>query len=327
MCRLCYLFHSDTRYRDLWGGGPLPGVRSACALRGAEVGRELCPTCKGKVLVKTFACEAHGRCTVARRLPGVACCVGCGDFRPLAITKRNLLFFLMPQAGNDVWREHVRTLKAHAGLFNGSRRVGIVTGDGFDPPGAVQEEFGKDWCDYFVAPNDPGLREVVHFDRLFGSIASTDPEEATFFAQGKGIRYPWAFAVREWVRIMYASCLDYWPLVEERLHTHAFAGSFLKRGRFFGNKSPSTWHYSGTFFWLRHAAVFSRPWRHVERHMYGMESWPGVVVPPSQAACLFWDRHTSPLELYDEPIMRHIVAPAFAEWEKEHAGQRQEVWA
>ncbi len=77
-CRLCWLYHNDPVYREFWGGPPVEAI--SCRHRGGEVGRELCPSCKGHVEVKKFACAVHGTCTQARRLPSVpGCCQGCPE--------------------------------------------------------------------------------------------------------------------------------------------------------------------------------------------------------------------------------------------------------
>lgn len=54
--------------------------RATCSHLGEERRREPCETCCGKVLLKIFACELRGECTIERPLAGVACCSGCGDY-------------------------------------------------------------------------------------------------------------------------------------------------------------------------------------------------------------------------------------------------------
>lgn len=54
--------------------------RVACVHRGEATGLRKCPSCKGSVKVKIFACAIHGECTLAKPLEGVACCGGCKDF-------------------------------------------------------------------------------------------------------------------------------------------------------------------------------------------------------------------------------------------------------
>ena len=52
--------------------------RPACANLGPVNGRSVeCKPCGGKVALKLFVCTEFGECTLAKAVPGVACCVGC----------------------------------------------------------------------------------------------------------------------------------------------------------------------------------------------------------------------------------------------------------
>lgn len=51
-----------------------------CAHRGAPTGETvLCPTCRGRVALKVFACAVHGTCLTAKKVPGRWCCKRCPD--------------------------------------------------------------------------------------------------------------------------------------------------------------------------------------------------------------------------------------------------------
>ena len=39
--------------------------------------RETCPTCKGTVQVKIFACAVFGECTIQKKIGEIATCAGC----------------------------------------------------------------------------------------------------------------------------------------------------------------------------------------------------------------------------------------------------------
>jgi hypothetical protein len=57
--------------------------RGPCANLGDETRRVDCAGCGGKrTQIKVFACAIHGECTIGKRLDGIACCVGCGDYSP-----------------------------------------------------------------------------------------------------------------------------------------------------------------------------------------------------------------------------------------------------
>jgi hypothetical protein len=61
---------------------PTPKPVGACPYFGAPTGETAaCQTCAGKVELTVFACALpkHGKCTVARKVDGVACCAGCPD--------------------------------------------------------------------------------------------------------------------------------------------------------------------------------------------------------------------------------------------------------
>ncbi len=53
-----------------------------CVARRKTIGFQLCETCNGNVRIKTFACDIHGKCTLKKQLPGIACCATCKDFSP-----------------------------------------------------------------------------------------------------------------------------------------------------------------------------------------------------------------------------------------------------
>lgn len=56
-----------------------PAIPLPCRHRGGETGRELCPTCGGRVEVRVFACALYIACTLAKPLSGRACCATCPD--------------------------------------------------------------------------------------------------------------------------------------------------------------------------------------------------------------------------------------------------------
>lgn len=62
----------------------LPGLTGKCFHLGDATGKTVtCPTCRGNVALKTFACGVHGTCvtpTDRKEVPGVGCCKGCRQF-------------------------------------------------------------------------------------------------------------------------------------------------------------------------------------------------------------------------------------------------------
>jgi hypothetical protein len=84
-CRVCYLYETNPKYRALWDlpntGGPAVR-RGNCVHRGADVRTVKCPTCRGEVQIKVFACALHQECTLAKAVHEIACCQTCQDFEP-----------------------------------------------------------------------------------------------------------------------------------------------------------------------------------------------------------------------------------------------------
>ncbi|MFO0801452.1 MAG: hypothetical protein U0804_28640 [Gemmataceae bacterium] len=88
-CGQCRLIAKDPAFRAAFhpptpSATTTPARRAAaepCPLRSAEpVDSVECPTCAGRVTLKVYGCEAHGRCTIGTPAPGVrGCCAGCPD--------------------------------------------------------------------------------------------------------------------------------------------------------------------------------------------------------------------------------------------------------
>ena len=122
----------------------------------------------------------------------------------------------------------------------------------------MRKAFSGDGCEFVVARNGT-LGEGLTFPSMLAQVRSLDPDEVTFYAHAKGVKYepaiPWP--VRRWAEIQYRAALDHWPSVRAQLQRFAMAGSFKMLGRFRAHHCVGDWHYSGTFFWLRHVFVFA----------------------------------------------------------------------
>lgn len=228
---------------------------------------------------------------------------------------RHLAYHVYPAKGNGVWQRNVEQVLNRIDLFNGRRIVAIATGPNLDAPESVQEAFGGKVDEFIVLPNDKRLREVVTFLPLLERVASLAPNECTFYAHAKGATHPVndGVTVHRWTDLMYETLLDHWPFVEDLLLQYPLAGSFKKVGRGFVS-SASTWHYSGTFYWLRNSEVFSRDWRRVDQHWWGTESWPGIHFSPAEAGCVFVQGTVPSLDLYNHEFFHAGVLPAYEQW-------------
>lgn len=130
-------------------------------------------------------------------------------------------------------------------------------------------------------------------------LESKNPDEATFYAHAKGTSkapndsvLP---CVLQWANAMYALCLSMPEKVEAALRISPAVGCF--RQIWWALKVP--WHFSGTFFWLRHDALFSRNWRVLGDGggSHGVEAFPGQHFQVGESYCLT-DDGIDPWNLY-----------------------------
>jgi hypothetical protein len=83
--------------------------------------------------------------------------------------------------------------------------------------------------------------------------------------------------------------LDDWLAVKRQLDRYPMTGAFKMYGRFVTHRQMGDWHYSGTFFWFRNQAVFSRDYARVPDFYYGVEAWPGLLFNGKETGCVFLD--------------------------------------
>jgi len=224
---------------------------------------------------------------------------------PFVSPTRHLLFHIMPLAGEHewCWKKHVKNICDSLSQFNGKRIVSIATPGGGDRkpyscPDDVIKEFelhGATDIDFMLFRNKKSLREVVSFLPMLQKVQSLNPSEVVFYGHCKGITHKQDSMCHVWSDAMYETVLNNWQQVELALQHYGIAGSFKSYGEF-KRKNNHRWHYSGTFYWFRSASAFARNWQDVEQFFFGVESWPGLLFKPQEAACLFWDiPHTLPI--------------------------------
>lgn len=79
-------------YYEAWERGELRGLcgsksqrpaTASCRHRGAETRRVLCPTCRGHVELKVFACSVRQECVLGASVEGIPTCATCPSFEAL----------------------------------------------------------------------------------------------------------------------------------------------------------------------------------------------------------------------------------------------------
>lgn len=219
--------------------------------------------------------------------------------------KRNLYYFLCPLTP-EIWRWNVERLRSYWAAFNGRKLVVVAVGPGTESETAVQSAFEGSDAELIVAKNDPDLGETPSFLDGLGRLESLDPEECTFYAHAKGqTRVDKGDSVRRWTEAMYFMSLSNTSLIDHLIRKYATLGCFKQ---VMINWRGVPWAFAGTFFWIRHDALFSRNWRSINNDRYGVEAYPGRVFREEEAFALTPCLH--PDVLYDHAPERE----RFAEW-------------
>jgi len=246
---------------------------------------------------------------------------------PATITRRNLIYHIWPRKSNRVWEWNIQQLLRRIDLFNGKRVVGISTGPDTCPARA-QLMLRDKVKDFILLPNNAHLREMVTFPTMLAKVQSADPCEATFWGHAKGVCHgdtQWAHGtMRQWARMLYESCLDYWPLVQKLLTNYACAGSFKKLAKpvCHFDDSNAAWFYAGGMGWFRNRDLFSDGFPPLDYTTFGSESSVGTWFRAEQAAALFIDDLPHDWIFHSEADMQAKFLPAFEEWKKANEGFR-----
>lgn len=271
-----------------------------------------------------------------------------GALPPAGELRRNLLYHVYPVSGNGAWQWNVARLCRSLHLFDGKVVVAVArdpeSGRLPDPAGPhppdgarhlapcdtlddVRRAFGP-WADrveFVEAENDPSLREVKTFLPLFERVESPDPREITLYAHAKGTtRHRTHRTAARWAEMLYEVFLDHWPLVEAHLRAWPVTGAFQKTGPGWSRaQSDSDWHYSGSWFAFRNAALFARPdWRRIDQFWSGIEPYPSQHFRFAEAGCLFHRGAVPRVNMYSPQHLRQSVEPALARWKARNAGWR-----
>jgi hypothetical protein len=227
---------------------------------------------------------------------------------------KNLLFYCYPVRGT-VWSWHIPRLLEHRRVFTGRKLVAVAIDEKTENPSVVLRTFAPLEAEITFVENDEKKGETAHFVNLLGLLKSEKDDEATFYAHAKGVtRHGQELnGVLNWSWLMYEAALRFPALVEQKLREKAIVGSLR-----YDHVAPRKgWCYAGTFFWLKHSALFRRDWRRIDDTFYGVEDYPGVQFKPDEGYCLT-PSSPSPSDLYAGAITRDFIEKTVEELSKEN---------
>lgn len=197
--------------------------------------------------------------------------------------KRNLLFHLYPVRGS-CWKWHIEKLVDYRNAWNAKKVIVVAQDDRTVPTQEVRQAAEVLGAEFSEVKNDPRLNEVPHFHNHLKLFESQNSDEALFYAHGKGVTRPeFLRNILTWAEAMYYVNLSCPELIEALLRRYKAVGAFRHCNQ---NHGGSRWHFSGTFFWLRHDAIFGGAWDKPYGDRYGVEGFPGRIVPEKESISL-----------------------------------------
>ena len=155
---------------------------------------------------------------------------------PAAFTReptRHLLYHIYPHSRSDNWRWNCRQLIARIEMFDGVRSIGVATDGDTATLADVEAMFAGVRIDnWFEVANQPMIGEPGNLISDDGGCAllvegqtflplmltiPRGPDDVTFFAHAKGMRYTDGHLTLRWASMMYRTCLDDWDAVHQAL--------------------------------------------------------------------------------------------------------------
>ena len=231
---------------------------------------------------------------------------------------RHLIYHVYPvdtPAGRRCWQWHLRQVCHCAHRFDGQKLFAVVTGPGLVPPAEVGPYLPPGSI-VVSPPNHPQLGEAYTLPLLLGRSFTVDPADTVFFAHAKGITrvgHEWEAPTRWWSLSMYRYLFSQAAL--DLLERVPAVGWLKHEGTAPAFPEWARWHYSGTFWWCRAAAVFGRDWWSVMPVRFGAEAYLTRFFPTEQAAA----KYTMPAHMaltpqgwgtiYHEEFWRQVGIP------------------
>jgi hypothetical protein len=225
--------------------------------------------------------------------------------------KKNLVMHVYPKTDPGHWRRGVEHVRQRLSQFTGRRLVSVAIDTSTDRAADVCRAFGGE-VEIREVFND-GTQEMVSFPWLMQQVID-DSDDVTFYCHAKGCTHRENQSSHLWCDAMAAACLDYPDLVDFSLRRKPFVGAFRSRQQV--GHSNASFHYAGTWWWVRNRDLFARDWARSDPEFWGAESYPGVHFQPHESACLFLDRAET-AHLYSLAWWQSVVCPAFKSWRAE----------
>lgn len=335
-CRRCFLFATNHQVNQAWGGDgslipvrdnyrpPRPRPIQKSPLPCIHEGQP-CPPPPGRdVRRRWLHCES-GKGVVSQ----CQCNVRCDRYEAdapddLAPSRRHAIMHLLPVPGNGVWQRSLDQLRMRRGLFTGRIVVACCTGQykgtPLDPPEKVRDCLPAG-AELIEVPNNPTRREVVTWKPLWESLwPDLGDSDAVLYCHTKGAtrNVDPGNSCQWWASLLWSLALDHWPKIESLLKRYPIVGSFKKVGQGFGSGFGS-WHYSGTFFWMRAGDFKEHRYSvAVPAQWWGVEAWPGLAYDHADAGCLFMTGAVPGLDIYSPKFWQSTVRPEYSKWIQEN---------
>lgn len=215
-------------------------------------------------------------------------------FQPIEKPKLSLMFHCYPYGEN--WKRHAERLSHIVDRFD-HLYLGISTDSRTYTRNDVVDVFGPRWDVTHVI--DGNLREVDTYALMLPKLGRTS-NDVTFCAHSKGSQpHTRNDAVDWWIDAMYTTVLENIDEVVELLNENAIVGSFRRPGDML--RPRYNWHYSGTYYAFRNAALFNNGVPDYRQYWWGTESWPGDHVPYKYSHCIFGDQCDRLYEARNQP--------------------------